>query len=100
MKNKNVIRPAIGTGLILLIPLALQLTIGTGVDGQGFNWQLGDFLVMGALLFSTGLALEFTTKKLKNSPYRIIASLAIVAVFLLIWVELAVGVFETPFKGS
>ena len=98
--GKSIVRVAIGTGLILLISLALQLTVGTGVDGQGFNWKLDDFVVMGALLFIIGLALEFAVKKTSNPAYRIIAILVIIAVFLLIWAELAVGIFGTPFAGS
>lgn len=100
MQTKNIIRPAVGTVLILLIPLALQLTIGTGVDGQGFNWKPGDFLVMGILLFGTGLALEFAAKTLTNPTYRLAAIIAIVLALLLIWAELAVGIFNTPFAGS
>lgn len=98
--KKSIIRPVVVTILILLIPLVLQLTIGTGVDGQGFNWKLGDFVVMGILLFGTGLVFEFAAKKLNNRTHRLIAFVIIVIVFLLIWAELAVGVFGTPWAGS
>lgn len=84
------------TGLILLVPLALQLTIGTGVDGQGFNWKLGDFVIMGALLFSTGLAIDFAARKITNPVYRVFAVIAIVLALLLIWADLAVGIFNIP----
>lgn len=108
MKNKNIIRArlsvrqvALITGLILLIPLALQFTIGTGVDGQGFNWKLSDFIVMGILLFGTGLAIDFAARTYTNSTYgRFIAIFVIIVVFLLIWAELAIGIFGTPFAGS
>lgn len=98
--NKNIIRIAVVVGLILFIPLVLQLTIGTGVDGQGFNWKLGDFVVMGALLFGTGLAIDFATRKFTNPTHRIAAIIAIIFAFLLVWAELAVGIFGTPFAGS
>ncbi len=84
------------TGLILLIPLALQLTIGTGVDGQGFNWKPGDFVVMGALLFATGLGINFVTRRVTSPVYRVIAVVTIVLAFLLIWADLAVGIFNIP----
>lgn len=90
IQNKSIFRAAIGTGLVLLIPLALQLTIGTGVDGQGWNWKLDDFLVIGALLFITGLAIDFAVRKLINPVYRVVAVSVIVAVLLLVWLELAV----------
>ena len=100
MKKKNITRVALIAGLILLVPLVLQLTIGTGVDGQGFNWKLGDFIVMGALIFGAGLAIDFAMRKVTNSTRRIVAIIAIVLAFLLIWAELAVGIFGTPFAGS
>ena len=87
---------ALVTGLILLIPLALQLTVGTGVDGQGFNWKLGDFVVMGALLFATGLGIDLVTRRVTSPVYRVIAVAAIVLAFLLFWAELAVGIFNIP----
>lgn len=93
---KSIAGSALVTGLVLLIPLALQLTIGTGVDGQGFNWKPGDFVVMGALLFSTGLAINFAVRKLNSPAYRVIAVVAIVLVLLLIWADLAVGIFNIP----
>lgn len=99
-KYKNIIRIAVGTGLLLLIPLVLQLTIGTGVDGQGFNWELGDFVIMGVLIFSTGLAIDFAVRKINKRSHRIFSVIAIVLILLLTWAELAVGIFGTPFAGS
>ena len=60
----------------------------------------GDFVVMGILLFGTGLAIEFAAKKLTNPVYRVAAIIVIVAALLLIWAELAVGLIGTPFAGS
>lgn len=96
MKKKNIILVAIGTGLILLIPLALQFAIGTGVDGQGFNWKLEDFVIIGILLFGTGLTLDFAARRIANPTRRAFAIVAIVAVLLLIWADLAVGIFNIP----
>jgi ABC-type Mn2+/Zn2+ transport system permease subunit len=94
MQSKSLIRIVLITGLILLVPLiAMQFT-------DEVDWNLVDFVVMGALLFGTGLALEFTAKKLSNPVYRVIAGFTIVALFLLTWAELAVGIFGTPWAGS
>ncbi|MFV8281760.1 hypothetical protein ACNKXS_09460 [Christiangramia marina] len=79
---------------ILLIPLfAMQLT-------KEVNWSGFDFLVMGSLLFLSGLAIQFVRYKLKTRKNRIIASLAILILLFIIWAELAVGIFGTPFAGS
>lgn len=99
MKSKNIIRIAIGTGVILLIPLVLTL-LGSGVDGEGFHWTLGDFVVIGVLLFGTGLIYELITSKV-DKRYRVFIGVVLLAVLLLVWADLAVGIFNIPgFSGS
>lgn len=100
MNHKTILRPLIGTALILLVPFVLQLTIGTGADGQGFNWKLGDFVAMGALLLAAGLALELFVGRAQTTSSRVVIALVILVAFLLIWAELAVGIFGTPWAGS
>tara|TARA_B100000953_G_C17784070_1_gene346586 strand:- start:192 stop:476 length:285 start_codon:yes stop_codon:yes gene_type:complete len=79
---------------ILLIPLlAMQFT-------NEVNWSGSDFLVMGSLLFLSGIALQFVRYRLKTRKSRIIASSAILLVLFIIWAELAVGILGTPFAGS
>ncbi|MEX0919278.1 MAG: hypothetical protein WDZ64_00830 [Parcubacteria group bacterium] len=89
--QKSIVRVAIGTGLILLIPLTLQLTIGTGVDGQGWNWTLSDFVIIGFLVFVAGIMIDLAMRKL--GKYRVFGVLVVVFLFLWVWAELAVGVF-------
>ena len=94
MQNKNIARIAMGTGLILLIPLVLTMfnpnAHFNGGNGGGWDWAPGDFVAMGVLLFATGLALDFAVRKITHPIYRITASIAILTTILLIWVELAV----------
>ncbi len=80
--------------VLLLIPLiAMQFS-------EQVNWTLGDFLVAGILLFSTGLILDLIIRKIKNINYRIVISIALFIILLLIWAELAVGIFGTPLSGN
>ena len=80
--------------LILSIPLvAMQFT-------NEVKWDLADFLIMGSLLLIAGLGIEFVTRRIKSVNYRIVITLAILLVLFLIWAELAVGIFGTPFAGS
>ena len=91
IQNKTIIHIALGTGLILLIPLlAMQFT-------DEVVWDLTDFIVAGVLLFSAGLAYELIAKKMSTTAYRVAVAIAIVIVFFLIWAELAVGIFGSPF---
>lgn len=99
LKN-NFVRIALGTALFLLIPLTLQLTIGTGVDGQGFNWRPGDFVFAFVLIFSVGSLFEIARRRAGgNNAYKIAAALALAGCFLLVWVNGAVGIIgseDTP----
>lgn len=83
-ENINVRRVATIVGLILLIPLMGNIYV------EGWRWGFFDFVVMGTLLFGTGLAIEYAIKKFKNPVYKVLACLTIVLVLLLVWVELAV----------
>lgn len=101
--QKNIIRIIIIVGLILLIPLVLTLINPNarinGGSGGGWDWAPGSFFVMGTLLFCTGLAIDFAARKFTNSLYRVTAIIAIVILFLLIWVELAVDGVSTAIKS-
>ena len=81
-------------GLLLLIPLiAMQLT-------DEVNWSFFDFIIMSALLTITGLLIGIVVKKIKYYQYRKVFILIIVMMFFLIWAELGVGLFGTPFAGD
>ena len=94
MPNKRFIAILATVALLLLIPLiAMQFT-------NEVKWSLADFVVAGVLLVSTGLACEFVLRKVKQLKYRIAILGAILVALFLIWAELAVGIFGTPFAGS
>ena len=91
MKRSPIVRPAIGTGLILLIPLVMTYLDQAKAAGDGFHWSPLDFVVMGLLLFSAGLAYELIARRLRTKTHRILLGLAVLCVVLAIWVELAVS---------
>ncbi|NNC95427.1 MAG: hypothetical protein HKN92_07680 [Chitinophagales bacterium] len=80
--------------VILLFPLiASQFT-------DEVNWTSFDYLIAAFLLFSTGLTLNFILKKVRNVKHRILLSVVLIVGLLLIWAELAVGIFGTPLAGN
>ena len=80
--------------ILLLIPLiAMQFTAEV-------NWTPYDFVVAGFLLIGTGLIFDLVIRKIKNIKSRIAISLVLLIALLLIWAELAVGIFGTPLSGS
>jgi ABC-type Mn2+/Zn2+ transport system permease subunit len=94
MQNKRLIGIVLTVALLLLIPLiAMQFT-------DEVNWTLFDFVVMGILLLGTGLMCELVLRNVKKIGHRIAICGALLLALLIIWAELAVGVFGTPFAGS
>lgn len=83
--QKNIFKVLLVTVCILLIPLiAMQFT-------SEVNWTLSDFIIMGALIFGTGLLIDWAVRK--AGRYKVITIVGIVLLFLYVWAELAVGVF-------
>ena len=70
---------------LLLAPLvAMQFT-------SEVDWDETDFIAMGFIFGSLGLALELMISRSGSIAYRIGSGVAILAAFLLIWANLAVG---------
>lgn len=77
---------AIITGLLLTIPLiAMQFT-------DEVSWNIGDFVIMGAMLFGLGSTFVLISRKVERNS-RIAAAILLAVIFLWLWAELAVGVF-------
>jgi hypothetical protein len=87
MKNRSIVYIALGTALILLIPLiAMRFT-------NQVKWSLFDFVFAGTLIFVTGCLFEMARRKAAGSiSYKLGAGMALGAVFLLIWINGAVGI--------
>ena len=94
MKSKRLKFILLTVAILLLIPLiAMQFTAEV-------NWTPYDFVVAGFLLIGTGLIFDLVIRKIKNIKSRIAISLVLLIALLLIWAELAVGIFGTPLSGS
>ena len=92
MKRRALIFAA--AGLLLALP-ALAMLLGGDV-----NWDAFDFVVGAILLFGTAFALNYALDRIISPRNRVVAAGAIVVVLVLVWAELAVGLFGTPFAGS
>ena len=77
---------ALATASILMVPLVAMLFTNE------VNWNLFDFIVMGILLFGTGLTYVLISRISDSFAYRIAVGVAVVAGLLLIWMNLAVGI--------
>ena len=94
MQNKRLKIILTAVAILLLIPfIAMQFT-------DEVTWTSFDFVVMGILLLGTGLLSELVLRKMTKTKHKIALCIAIVLLFLIIWAELGVGIFGTPFAGS
>ena len=94
MLSKKFVLTLFSPLLLLLIPaIAMQFT-------SDVNWSGLDFVVAGILLFFLGLIIAFYTRSNEHSfKSKLIYALLVIGL-ILIWQELAVGIFGTPFAGT
>jgi hypothetical protein len=93
-QNRRLTGILLGALLLLMVPLvAMQFT-------NEVDWSFSDFVIMGILLLVTGLTCEMVMRIVKNNVKRLIVIQVILLIFFLVWAELAVGIFGTPFAGS
>jgi len=94
MQNKRLTIIVLIVLFLLLIPfIVMQFT-------DEVHWTLSDFVAAAVLLLGTGFLCEFVLRKVKKIKYRIAIIVVILTVLLLIWLELAVGIFGTRFAGT
>lgn len=71
--------------ILLLLPLiAMRFT-------EEVNWTASDFVFAAVLFGSVGLAFELIVRRSSSLAYRLGAAIAVIAAFLTVWVNAAVG---------
>ena len=92
MRNKGIVRAALVTAGVLLIPLWGNTYI------DGWNWHWYTFVLAAAVLFSAGLTYELVARTMSNRAYRFAVGLAVVTALVLTWTNLLVGLIgeENP----
>lgn len=94
MKTKRLTTILLTVLGILLIPfIAMQVS-------DEVAWGAFDFMVAAILLLGAGLLIDLVLRKVQSKERRILLLGVILLGLFLIWAELAVGIFGTPFAGS
>jgi cell division protein FtsL len=93
--SRSILSVALGTALVLSVPLVAQQFTAE------VNWSVADFLVMGVLIFSTGLSYVLITRYVTNIVHKAAIVMALGSTFLMIWANLAVGLIGSgPNPGN
>jgi hypothetical protein len=93
-QNKRLSGILLTVGVLLLVPL-VAMQFSNGVD-----WDLKDFIIAGLLLSGTGLTIELIIRKTKSNERRFLLAALVVIILVLIWGQLAVGIFGGLMAGS
>lgn len=88
------------TGLMLTAAFILLLPLIGMIFTSEVDWGLLDFVIMGILLFGTAFTIDLIFSKVRTTENRIIYAAIVLGALFLIWAELAVGIFRSPFAGS
>ena len=80
--------------MLLLIPF-----VGMQYSNE-VNWSLNDFIIMGVILLSFGIFINKIIYHVGAFNKRVILISTLIILFFLLWAELAVGLFNSPFAGS
>jgi hypothetical protein len=84
-RNRSIVLWSAAAFLLLLPWVAMQFT-------EQMAWDPGDFILLGAMLVSGCGAYELAARKAGSSAYLTAVGVAVAAAFLLIWINLAVGI--------
>ena len=90
MRNKGIVRAALVTAGVLLIPLWGNTYI------DGWNWHWYTFVLAAAFVFSAALTYQLVVKGMSNKAYRFAVGLAVVAAFALTWGNRVLAADENP----
>lgn len=87
--------------ILTFAPLALLLIPLIAMHySDEVHWTLIDFAIMGVLLLVAGMWTQRVVKRVKSFPRRATYIILILLLFLLVWAELAVGIFGSPLAGN
>lgn len=86
MQAKHVLRPALITALLLIIPIIGSMTV------EGWNWDTFDFVFAYVVFFMTFFAIEMVVKHSKNGTFRMAVAVQVVTMLALLWINGAVGI--------
>ena len=81
------------TGLLLIPFIAMQFS-------DEVSWSAFDFILAAALLFSTAIVCNWVWSKVKNTKTKFVLCAVVLFVLILVWAEMAVGIFNSPISGN
>lgn len=89
------------TTIIFALPVLLMSVAFFGnLFVESWNWSPFDFIIAAILLFGTASVISLVINSGKSPRSKLLICFAIILALALVWIELAVGIFGSPFAGS
>lgn len=88
--RRRMVYVMIATVMLLMIPFTAMMFTSE------VNWSPADFIIMGILIAGTGSAYIFISGISDNTSYKIAVGISAITGFLIIWINLAVGIIGDP----
>jgi len=85
---------------LLIVPVGLSLPLIAGQLSADVHWSTADFVTAAALLSGGAVALTIGTATPPLPRWLRRSAIGAVVIIGMVWLELAVGVFGTPWAGS
>ena len=85
---------------IITFGFVLSIILLFNIISDEFDWNLFDFIILFIMMILEGASFEFVSRIIKNEKNQKILFVIIIFSFLLIWAELGVGIFNSPFAGD
>ena len=87
-------RILVASSSLLIIPLFFT------VISDEFNWSFFDFIIMGFMMIFVGILFELVSRVIKSGKRKKLLYGLIILLFLLLWAELGVGIFNSSIAGD
>ena len=85
---------------LITFGFVLSIILLFNIISDEFDWNLFDFIILFIMMILAGASFEFVSRIIKNEKNQKILFVIIIFSFLLIWAELGVGIFNSPFAGD
>jgi len=87
--------------ILIIILVLLCIPLIEMMDGNSqVNWSIFDFIIAFIILAAAGFSIEWIFRKIQNKRNKIALGFVILLLFILLWGELAVGIFGSPIAGD
>ena len=85
---------------LIIFGFLLSIILLLNFISDEFDWNIFDFIVIIIMMIFAAASFELVPRFIKPQKNQRILFAIIIFLFLLIWAELGVGIFNSPFAGD